>query len=453
MSFFSKLLLIFFITFFIACNNPQIDEPINEQKKEVPIKETDSKLDEVIKILSEKTDRCMHSKLIILESILQLNKSAQIKICEFKFAKDWIWIELNYYDEIYPLTIDFLISTKKNPKKIIYLTAGGPSFKSAFFTPTDNNISHFLSKNGYIVVGISSREVNVPIGSNYNIMSDWGIIKHREDIRSIVKIIKRCTSLPYDMLGFSSAGDYILDYAACYSDTLDKIIILGLESYDPDTEKDEIAKCDMIYDATIQLMNEGIYADDGLTQYKMIIDMSKKYPKEDSGESRETLGLPGNFTFEGLVYFTGIYAGTLPGFHSHITGLPGEFWMQSQISGYYNFDIDPANDDYGFYYSDFNTAYDGVMSLGSGLVPLAVWRDNTAINSYNGKYNLSWKNINEKVLWINAEYGFGEYFKAVKLIKKGGNKNVTALIVPGYGHSDLIWSKTADFDLWPLILK
>jgi hypothetical protein len=379
-------------------------------------------------------------------------RNSKIKIKEVKITRDWSWVELLYYDEKYPLTIDIVCSNKKLPEKVIYMAASGINFKSAFFTPVENNISHFLRKNGYLVVGITAREENVGEENSYEFMKEWGIEKHREDIRKIVKIVQSVVRLPYDMLGFGIDGNYILDYASIYSDQLDKIIIVDLESYDPlDTE--QMYNLQLLYDACVQVMDQGMYYDDFIADLKSLTLAVQLYPMEDSGESREALGLPGNFTFSGLLHFSLIYTGTLPGFHTEITGLPGDWWLTSICHGFYEFNYDPQEDNFGFYLTSLDRIIEGVVNLGSGIVTLASWKDCAALDCFNGEYIIDFDGIDEKVRWINGELGMGNYNYFTEIIKETGNSDVIATIVPGYGHMDLLWSEQAEEEVWPLLLE
>ena len=389
---------------------------------------------------------------IFNRTVLKFIKESKIKIKEVKFTKEWSWIELLYYDEQYPLAIDIVCSNETLPEKIIYMAGGGINFKSAFFTPIENNLSHFLRKNGYLVIGITPREENIGEVNSYEFMKEWGIEKHREDIRKVVNIIQSVVRLPYDMLGYSVAGNFVLDYASIYSDQLDKIIILDLESYDPN-DTTQMYNLQLLYNATVQIMDQGIYYDDFIGELKALASIVQLYPMEDSGESREALGLPGNFTFLGLMHFSLIYSGTLPGFHTEITGLPGEWWSTSQFAGFYDFNYDPMEDNFGFYLTSFDRIIQGATNLGSGILPLAVWRDCAALDSFNNEYIINFNGIEEKVRWINSELGMGNYNYFTEIIKDTGNADVIATIVEGYGHVDLLWSDQAEKEVWPLLLE
>ncbi|HQG30340.1 MAG TPA: hypothetical protein PLA83_00310 [Deltaproteobacteria bacterium] len=133
---------------------------------------------------------------------------------------EWSWFEVNFYDEVYPLTVDFVGSNFQCPRKVIYLLpGGGVNFRSSFLTPTSDNLAQFFRKNGYLVVGITPREDNVPILLSYRCMEGWGLEKHRFDIRKIISIIQGKIGLPYTILGHSFGAAYALDYASRYSDS------------------------------------------------------------------------------------------------------------------------------------------------------------------------------------------------------------------------------------------
>ena len=52
------------------------------------------------------------------------------------------------------------------------------------------------------------------------------------------------------------------------------------------------------------------------------------------------------------------------------------------------------------------------------------------------------------MLWINAEHGYGDGFHGADLARAAGNTDVHTHVVPGYAHADLLWSATAERDVW-----
>jgi pimeloyl-ACP methyl ester carboxylesterase len=365
----------------------------------------------------------------------------------------WSWLEINYYDETYPLTVDLLGSNFQSAQKIIYLLpGGGVNFKSSFFTPMNDNLAQYLRKEGYLVVGITPREDNVPASAAY-CMANWGMEKHRTDIRKIINIIQTRIKLPYRILGHSFGASYALDYAGHYSDGLEKIIALDIYSFDPgDAQK--VYASEISYDAFLQLISRGQYADSSYSDIKSLMLISLILPKIDSGTSRVALGYPGDFTFEGLLYFSMIDSYLVPGIHTPLTGLPGDWpLVQSYVSGGYNFAQNPLNDTYSLYHSDMFTLREAGFKVGSGLVPCAVYRDYFAVNAYNGAYAINWAGINKPVLWVNTALGYGNNLFGATLIRNAGNTNVRTAVIPGYGHLDALSSSTAKEDVWHLFVE
>lgn len=62
-------------------------------------------------------------------------------------------------------------------------------------------------------------------------------------------------------------------------------------------------------------------------------------------------------------------------------------------------------------------------------------------------------NITVPVLYIGAEFGFGTYGLYTPNAIRTFNPNVETLIVPDYGHADLVYSNTAKDDVWINIYK
>ena len=386
-----------------------------------------------------------------LRAVSALAETAEIEFVSFEMKSEWLSAELLFRDELHPLTINIVSTNLKRPKEVVYFIPGGTSFVSSFFTPKQDNLAHFYRRNGYFVVGITPREKSMTAEDDTRCMETWGLAKHRDDIRRIVEIVQSALAIPYELFGYSIGGEYALDYAATYPGEAARVTVLGLESFYPD-DLQQVSMAGAIYNAAAFLMSEGVFNDDSLSALKGLAYMAMLDPTGDSGESREAVGLPGNFTFEGLAHFSGIYTGMLPGFHTSITGLPGEWWNQSNLAGTYNFALDPLMDSYAFDFTDLETLYQGVLSEGSGFVPLAVWRDNAAVNSHNGAYEIPWEAIDAPVIWINGEAGMGNLFWGAEQIREAGNDAVTQFVLPAYGHADLTWSRSARTDLWPLLL-
>ncbi|HVN70448.1 MAG TPA: hypothetical protein VMU10_00380 [Desulfomonilia bacterium] len=381
----------------------------------------------------------------LAESALSsLRSSAATTTTQNMTTLSWSWFEINYYDEQYPLTVDLVGSNLQCAQKIIYLLpGGGVNFKSSFLTPfLGDNLAQYLRKNGYLVVGITPREDNVPSADSYPFMAGWGLAKHKADMRKIISIVQAKVHLPYCVLGHSFGAAYALDYAASYPNEPEKTIALDIYSFAPgDTVR--VHDADITYGAFLDLMGDKQYADSSYSDIKSLMLISLLFPWVDSGQSRSDLSLPGDFTFEGLLYYSMIWSSTLPGIHTPLTGLPGDWpLVQSYVAGQYILAQNPWNDTYSFSKTDICTLREAAVKVGSGLVPCALYRDYFAVNAFNGAYTINFSAITKPVLWLNTELGYGTS------AYHADNPNVEAGIILGYGHLDALSSNTAQQDVW-----
>ncbi|RJP61111.1 MAG: hypothetical protein C4541_02675 [Candidatus Auribacter fodinae] len=387
--------------------------------------------------------------------IHQFRKNAPVETVSTTTNSEWTLTEFLYYDQTIPLTVDILLNKGKKPKKLVYLVApSGMTFQNTFFTPQDQNIAHFYRKAGYGVIGITFRE-NALTDGNAPFLKNWGLQKHRKDIRQVVKNVRKVlTKVPYDMLGQASSAVCILDYAATFSDQLDTIVLLDTDSFDPAVQPEKVVYAGMTYDALVQIMNDGLYADTFFGTFMNLILAGVYYPDADSGQSREMLGLSGNFTYAGLLHFSLIYTTYLPGLHTPITGLPGEWvMMQGVAAGYYNFAPDPLDDDFGLNLTPLNILAQIPATAGSGITPIALNRDIYAVQALNGAYTIDWTGITENVIMINAEFssGYQNYYQT--LIENATGNTADFHFIPGYAYVDLLYAPTAEEDVWQYCIE
>ena len=351
----------------------------------------------------------------------------------------WSWLEVSFKDGQYPVTVDLMGSNFSEAKKVVYmLPGGGVNFASSFFTPMDNNLAQFFRKAGYLVVGITPREDSVPGGiTDYSFMANWGMDKHKKDIQKIIGIIQaKINNKPYRVLGHSFGAAYALDYAStCKDPSFEKVIALDIYSYDGSSA------AAASYDIFWQKAKYGPYADASYTDMKSLMLISLLLPKIDSGVPRGDFG-PGDFTFEGLLYFSLIW--------STYSGIEETDWplVQSYAAGEYYPAVCPVFDRYYLTKSDINTVRAASFKVGSGLVPYAVYRDWFAVNSYNtpATYRINWLGIMVPVVWLNTALGYGENMDGADLIPS--SVFVTADVIPGYGHLDILLSRTAQNEVW-----
>lgn len=369
---------------------------------------------------------------------------------------EWTRLQVEYADEPVPLSIDLLYSNFVAPSKVVYLLPGGGlNFQSNFFTPIDHNLAHYLRERGYLVIGINAREDSLLTVGNSPLLKDWGLGKRKQDIRKVISTIQPVFPFGYELLGHSQGGWNALDYAATYSDSLERVMVIdSLGPYDPNTETDLIAKAADSYDAYLALIANGEYANTAMFSFKALIAAATATPQADSGFSRQPYGHPGNFTWEGFLYFALVHTGLLEGDTTPYTGRADAWWYhQGFFDGFYTFDPDPLQDRYGLAKTPIGVINQAVLSVGAGNSTNAARRDIVAVMSGNGAYSIDFRAIDEPVNWVNAELGFGDHPYGARLIHQGGNPRVRFTVVPGYGHGDPTYSSTAETDYWPLLVQ
>jgi len=383
------------------------------------------------------------------------NASSRITVRDRERTADWTWVEVDYYDETYPLTIDILVKNPPRISKTAYLiTSSSLNFKSSFFTPAEGSLAREMASAGYLVVGITPREDNVPFEADQSVMASWGMKKHRKDIRKVVRIMQVLTRRPYDIIGHSLGAICVLDYAATYSGRLDTVVALDVPSFDPEVETNMAAYAGMALNAYDTLMADEVYSEHAVADYKELLQVSGLYPDADSGVPRDALGEPGNFTLNGLLHFSMIYTAYLPGVITELTGLPQEWPMVfSNAAGIYNSAPNPTNDVFQLIQTDVDKMRQVGPEIGSGATPLALLRDYTAAIVGEETYTINWSGIDEKVVWINAGLGMGAQTHGADLIREAGNANVTVHVVPNYGHVDVVFGTNAAEDVWDFFVQ
>lgn len=363
----------------------------------------------------------------------------------------WSWQEYELFDDEVPLTIDIVQNARVPVGKVIYfLAGGGTNFRSSFFTPREHNLAHFLSGLGYLVIGITPREHNLPIAlTDYEFTAAWGMDHRREDVRTIVELVQAAVPLPYEVLGHSYGASAALDYASKYPLEVERVIALDIYSIDPQVDPLGVVAAESTYLAHVELLRQGTYVDGGGAGANVFATLPREVLLQDSGVSREPYGSPGNFTYEGLFFFTMIETALLPGIHTEQTGLSSDWPLgSSMFVGTYAMAPNPRDDLYALVHMDRTTVETAAATAGSGVWPVAFARDYWAVNSGNGTYTIDWSAIRNKLVWINAELGYGSQHYGANLVALSGNQNVNVHVVPGYGHGDVLLSRNAERDVW-----
>lgn len=211
--------------------------------------------------------------------------------------------------------------------------------------------------------------------------------------------------------------------------------------YPPDSQ--EFINSQISLNAINSIISSGSFADIDFLGFKYIAQQAQTNPTGDSVFPRPS-PYTGNFTNEGLLYFSLIFTGQLPGTITPVAGLPGSWFLkQGFLQGTYAFGVLPTDDIYSLAHTDISTIFSALGSIGSGVVPLAYDRDFFAV--WTNSYPLKWKNIRVPVFYINTELGFGDVNYTISLLT---STNITYDVVSDYGHADPVYSETAGTDFW-----
>ncbi len=383
---------------------------------------------------------------IEIESLIDSFKEK--KIFYKKETKEWKLVEFKWFDEKIPLSLSFFWRKESKIDKIVYFLPGsGMNFRGNFFTPLDRNLALFFSERGYLVIGITPREDNVIyFFQKCDFMKDWGLKKHKKDIRKVISLIEEKADLPYEILGFSAGAFYALDYAATfYKDLLlKKIIVLdAVGEYDPVKEKDLKEKAEITENAIKNLIEkEKIYVDNSLALLKILILIESLFPYISSGVER--INHSGCFTLEGLLYFTAIYTNRLEGPTTKYTNLPENwYYEQGWCNGTYIFKENPRKDIYFLKKTKVFTLKKAALKAKSGIYPYKSLQDIFSVIGGGRNYSIPYQTIRCEVLWINSELGMGNHTFCLKKIKEPN-----FILIKGYGHADLIYAKEAEKEVW-----
>lgn len=379
----------------------------------------------------------------------------KIRVTQLEVNAGRLWLQLDVYDEAQPLTIDLVSSLSLAWRNVAYLVPSSSlNFKSSYYLQPDASLAGSLADKGFLVVGVTPREDNVAIDANWDCMQEWGIRKHTSDLRAVIRAMQTVVRRPYVLVGHSLAAASVLDYAALYSDSLSRVVVLDMPSFDPVSQPAMIASAQACVAAYKELLDAGVQGEMSLAELRNLMYVAEMYPAADSGTSRSFLGLPGNFTYEGLLHFALIYTHFMPGIVTELTGLPQEWPMVlGNFAGVYQFNPDPQADQYGLAHVPLISVKAMAREFGSGIVPLALLRDYSAAIADLPDFRIDWRRIEEPVVWVNGALGMGAQTHAAELIVAGGNTNVSVVVLPGYGHGDVLLSTNAVQDVWPYVMN
>ena len=395
-------------------------------------------------------DDTAHARIArALEAVGELDELAREQ------QPQWLWTEHQLFDEQYPLTVDIVSGRDSAPTKVIYFfPGGGTNFHASFFIPHSDNIAHHFRERGYVVVGITPREDNVPAEINdTRFASGWGMTKHRTDVRRVIEAVQRELDLPYEVLGHSYGASLALDYGATFSAELARLIVLDIYTFDPRTEAQSVRQAQRTYSAYVQLLGLGTYLEAMSSGARNLATWSEAERDADSGFPRSLVSdRRGNFTNEALVYYSLIETSTMPGLHSLISGLEFDWPLRSSyVAGAYTLQDNAREDTFELTHVDEARLQEAAAVTGSGLVPASYSRDYWAAVAGHTAYQIAWTNIQCPLLWVNTELGYGEQYYAASAARDAGNMNVQTHVVKGYAHSDILLGRNARTEVWSML--
>ena len=295
------------------------------------------------------------------------------------------------------------------------------------------NMATFLASKDIDVWGIDFRYSFVPndINSNpYCLAADCSFFKdqdtnlHISDLDIVVKIAQLLSKdHKVFLLGFSQGAYFAYRYASDQLNQGLKGVIPVDIAYNIDPTFTDIianARADVI--ARQAKIANGIYYEDALTE-KFIAGQAAQNP---DGPSPIIPGLTNKQAF--LFALTTTYQ--LPGFH-----VPGYRFNQGTIAGLTR--------------TDYNLMITQTGKLNSfqSILPLTELREQYI------EPTPSIPNITVPILHVGAELGFGTFGFYTPDRISISNPDVTKLLIPDYGHADLVYSNTADTDVWKKICE
>ncbi|MEV6578408.1 hypothetical protein AB0M92_09620 [Streptomyces sp. NPDC051582] len=351
------------------------------------------------------------------------------------------WTRLTVRLPVGGVTVDVVADARRPPRGIAYLLPGGGlNFAADFFTPggpEDHNLAHHLRHQDLLVVGVTPRE---DAATAAGITADRGLAAHRRDLAAVVGALDPVLGLPYQYAGHSAGAALALD-AASHDDSPQLRRVVALDTTGPYTG-DLALRAAATRDAYAGLLAQGTYATDpGLTALIAGAVTDPAAPSPVPWPPDPAL----RFTRAGLAHFALIRTAALPGPANWI-------YTQGHGAGEYAFGANPAGDRFALAHTPLDIWHAATAALGSGLIPTALMRDLAAIWAGDeATYRIAWDRVRTEVVWVNTALGRGDQPRGADLIRAAGNDRVTFTVVPGHGHGDAVWSRTAAADVWSLI--
>lgn len=308
---------------------------------------------------------------------------------------------------------------------VVAIPGANSDFNTSFL-----KMAIYLAKHDIDVWGIDFRYSfvpnNTPEGYPYcialgcNFMRDWNINLHLSDLNNVVRLAELSSrNGNVFLIGFSQGASFSYKYAERYP-TLQGIIPIDIaHNIDPIYTDYINATRAEVYRLTA-LMNTGIYYQHVL-ENKYITTLALSNP---DGQSPI---IPG-FTNRQAFLFAVTMTYRLPAYN------PPNF-RQAQ------------GDLIGLKHTDYNFIIQQALNLNS-FQPLA-----QTVERYTIRTTTEIPNVQVPILYVGSEFGFGNFGLYTPNRIHEFNPDVNTIIVPDYGHADLMYSNTAETDIWKDILK
>lgn len=318
---------------------------------------------------------------------------------------------------------------KKNkcrcPKATIVMVPGS----SSDFDTSFDRMATYFAKDDMDIWGIDFRYSFVPNNNGSspyctttgcNFMKDWDTNLHISDLDTVVKMAE--LSSPNNkvfLLGWSHGAYFTYRYAIDHPN-LNGIIPIDIIYNLDQTFTDIVAKTLIEISARQAKINSGIFYEDVLLQkfiaYQAIIN--------PDGMS---IVIPGLTNKQAALFaLTQTY-------RLGINPIPNFIYNQGDLTK--------------LKYADFNFVLQQGINLNSFQSIL------TQLELREQWLNPTIPGITVPILYIGAEFGLGTYGSYTPNIISNTNPNVDIHIIPDYGHADLVYSTTANNDVWKTILK